>query len=114
MSEKQMPLERLLPFDEALAALLGRVAWTLKPEPVRVAEARAPGGRIVIQDFVLDSTRTKPRAGAVFAVNMLVGTKGGNAYSADEYYVWVKEAGFQNPELIPMAGPSAMVVARRK
>lgn len=39
MKDKLMPMEKLLPFDEALAALLGRLDWALKTENARVADA---------------------------------------------------------------------------
>ena len=79
----------------------------------RVHAALRPGGRIVIQDFILAPDKTSPRMGAVFAVNMLVGTRRGNAYSQPEYFDWLTRAGFQNPEIIKMPGPSDMVAATR-
>jgi len=45
----------------------------------RAARALAPGGRLVIHDYVLEPDRTSPRPAAIFAVNMLVNTElGGN------------------------------------
>ena len=43
----------------------------------KVHDALVPGGRIVIRDHVMSPDRTAPRAGALFAVNMLVGTQEG-------------------------------------
>ena len=60
----------------------------------RAFQALAPGGRIVIQDHIMNADKTSPRAGALFAVNMLVGTAGGSTYSEDEYAQWLREAGF--------------------
>ncbi len=40
----------------------------------RILRALAPGGRLVIRDHLMEPDRTRPRAGALFAVNMLVGT----------------------------------------
>ena len=39
--------------------------------------ALGEGGRIVIRDHVMESARSRPRDGALFAVNMLVVTSGG-------------------------------------
>lgn len=55
-----------------------------------------PGGRAVIQEFPLDETRTSPLPGALFAINMLVNTTGGNTYTPKEMSGWMKKAGFVN------------------
>lgn len=41
----------------------------------RCFAATAPGGRIVINDFILDADKTAPKAGALFSLTMLVGTR---------------------------------------
>ncbi len=53
-----------------------------------------PGGVLLIRDMVLDETRTRPAAGALFAVNMLVATEGGNSYTLSEYREDLEQAGF--------------------
>jgi (2Fe-2S) ferredoxin/SAM-dependent methyltransferase len=60
----------------------------------RCRGALLPGGRIVIQDFILEADKTAPRSAALFALNMLVGTRGGSTYSEPEYAAWLGEAGF--------------------
>ena len=60
----------------------------------RCAKALAPGGRLAIRDFILDPERTSPRNAALFALNMLVGTQRGNAYTEAEYRQWLEIAGF--------------------
>ena len=61
----------------------------------RCREALTAGGRIVIQDFILEPDKTAPRFAALFALNMLVGTPGGSAYSEPEYAAWLAEAGLR-------------------
>ena len=56
--------------------------------------ALAPGGRIAIQDFILEPDKTAPKWGALFALNMLVGTPSGSSYSEVEYAAWLEIAGF--------------------
>ncbi|MFB3924747.1 MAG: methyltransferase [Syntrophales bacterium] len=56
--------------------------------------ALVKGGRIVIRDHVMDTDRIHPRDGAIFAVNMLVGTAGGGTYTFDEIAMWLGKAGF--------------------
>ncbi|HQR68612.1 MAG TPA: methyltransferase [Thermoanaerobaculia bacterium] len=60
----------------------------------RIFRALVPGGRLVVRDHVMDAARTHPRAGALFAVNMLVGTAGGGTYTFDEIREGLERAGF--------------------
>ncbi|MCX6281130.1 MAG: methyltransferase [Bacteroidetes bacterium] len=57
------------------------------------ADAINPGGQLVIMDHLMNEDRTEPFQGAVFAINMLVGTKRGDTYTMDEITGWMKEAG---------------------
>jgi SAM-dependent methyltransferase len=59
-----------------------------------------PGGRILIRDHVMDRERTHPKDGAIFAINMLVGTSGGGTYTYEEIEAGLKEAGFSGIRLI--------------
>jgi ubiquinone/menaquinone biosynthesis C-methylase UbiE len=62
--------------------------------------ALVPGGRIVIRDHILEPDRTQPRDGAIFAVNMLVGTSGGNTYTYEEVHSGLEQAGFTRIRLL--------------
>ncbi len=62
----------------------------------KVHSALVPGGRLVIRDHVMDPTRTHPRAGAIFAINMLVGTEGGGTYTYTEIRQGLEAAGFRD------------------
>ncbi len=73
----------------------------------------APGGRLVIHDFILTADKTGPRTGALFALNMLVGTRAGSSYSGVEYAGWLREAGFGEIREVPLPGPTALVIGRR-
>jgi len=48
----------------------------------------------------MDLTRTSPAGGALFAVNMLVGTEAGGTYTFDEYREDLREAGFGEVTLV--------------
>jgi predicted O-methyltransferase YrrM len=81
--------------------LLSAICHMLSPEENvdlfrRSHSALAPGGRVVIRDFILDEDKTSPRAAALFAVHMLVNTRGGSTYSEEEYRSWLKAAGFNS------------------
>ncbi len=59
----------------------------------RSARALVKRGHLVIREFILDEDRTAPPFAALFALNMLVGTEHGNAYTESEYRTWMTEAG---------------------
>lgn len=60
----------------------------------RALDALNPGGRIVIRDHVMSADRLQPRAGTLFAVNMLVATDGGDTYTFGELKEALESAGF--------------------
>jgi SAM-dependent methyltransferase len=67
---------------------------------VRIFRALVPGGRLVLRDHVMEPDRTRPRPGALFAVNMLVGTSGGGTYTLEEIRAGLSRAGFERVRLI--------------
>jgi len=68
----------------------------------------------VIQDFILDPGKTAPKSAALFALNMLTGTRGGSTYSESEYTAWLEAAGFSNICHLRMAGPASLMIATRE
>jgi (2Fe-2S) ferredoxin/predicted O-methyltransferase YrrM len=79
----------------------------------RCREALAPGGRVVVQDFILEADKTAPRFAALFALNMLVGTRGGSSYSEPEYTAWLGEAGFREIRHARLPGISGLMIGSR-
>lgn len=79
----------------------------------RCASALEPGGRLVIKDFLLDDDRLVPPGGAVFAVNMLVSTEGGDCYTVTEVVNWLRNHGLQFESLLDVATKSRLLVARK-
>ena len=79
----------------------------------RAFNALAPKGQIVIQDFILEPDKTAPRAAALFALNMLVGTRSGSTYSEPEYASWLRDAGFAEVRRVRMPGPSGLMIGVR-
>ncbi len=75
--------------------------------------ALTPGGTLAIQEFILEADKTAPKWAALFAINMLVGTRAGNTYSEDEYIGWLKQTGFRETRRIRMPGPSGLVLGTR-
>ena len=76
-------------------------------------DALAPGGTIVIGEFMPNADRTGPPTALIFAVNMLVHTERGDTFTFEEVAAWLKEAGFVNPRLLEAPAPSPLVLATR-
>ena len=79
-----------------------------------VCAALAPGGQILIRDHLMESSRTAPVAGALFAVNMLVGTEAGGTYTFDELREDLAAAGFSDARILRKDDTMNCVVAARK
>lgn len=79
----------------------------------RTFRALAPGGTISIAEFLVDSDRRSALGGLLFAVNMLVNTDEGDTYSFEEISNWLIEAGFADPRLLAVQGPSPLILATR-
>ena len=61
----------------------------------KCAEALNPGGQMVILDHIMTEDRTGPATGAIFAMNMLVGTEKGDTYTEKEIKSWMQSAGLK-------------------
>lgn len=76
-------------------------------------EALNPGGRVVVQEFLINDMRTAPPHSALFSVNMLVGTDKGRCYSPGEMKRWLAETGFKNIE-IKVLPETVIVIGEQK
>lgn len=56
--------------------------------------ALAPGGRVAIQEFLLDSARTSPEGPSIFSVHMVAVTEAGQSWTAGDIGAMLAEAGF--------------------
>lgn len=79
----------------------------------KVYEALAPGGTIVIAEFLVDADHKGPATGVIFAVNMLVNTDTGTTWSFEEISDWLREAGFTDPRLLDAHGVSPLILATK-
>jgi len=85
-------------------ALLSAIVHSNSPEEnlelyKKVFRSLNPGGRILIRDHVMEPDRIHPRDGAIFAINMLVGTTGGT-YTYEEIEAGLSQAGFTRIRLV--------------
>jgi threonine dehydrogenase-like Zn-dependent dehydrogenase len=76
--------------------------------------ALAPGGRVVIVEFVPDDDRLDPPDAVRFALVMLAGTPAGDAYTFAEYRAMLEHVGFGPPTLHELPPtPMRVIVAAR-
>jgi SAM-dependent methyltransferase len=66
----------------------------------KVRRALDPGGALLIRDHIMNEERTAPADGALFSLNMLVCTDGGDSYTFNEVRETLLEAGFKSVELV--------------
>ena len=77
--------------EEACVAVLRKVHAALRP-----------GGRAVTVEMISDENRVTPPEAATFALVMLAGTPGGDAYPFSEFERMFHRAGFARSELHPL------------
>lgn len=67
-------------------------------------------GKIIIQDWIMNTNKTEPVQGAIFSLNMLVGVKGGDCFSLNEVSNWMSNAGFTNISKVELEAGLAQVI----
>jgi SAM-dependent methyltransferase len=80
----------------------------------KCAQSLNPGGLIVIQDHVMNDDRTTPVPGAMFALNMLVGTECGDTYTESEMKDWLQKAHIKFQKRIPLAMGNSLIIGIKK
>ncbi len=97
-------------------ATLGHIMHMASPDQNRfllnnIFRALAPGGTLVIGEFIVNEDRTGPVEPLAFAVNMLVHTQQGDAYTLGEIRSWLAAAGFANIRTLAAPAPSPLILA---
>lgn len=66
----------------------------------KIHRALDPCGVLLIRDHIMDDDRLHPPAGAIFALNMLVATEGGDTFTFAEVRYTLVESGFDDVKLV--------------
>jgi 2-polyprenyl-3-methyl-5-hydroxy-6-metoxy-1,4-benzoquinol methylase len=77
----------------------------------KCADAINKNGMIIISDFIMNEDRTQPVHGALFSINMLVGTASGDTYTENEMREWFEAAGLSKIERKNTAFGSDLMIA---
>ncbi len=79
----------------------------------KCARALAAEGRLVVQEFVADDDRAGPPHPLLFALNMLVATGGGDAYTEREIRAWLTAAGMTDILRLDTPFETTLVLGRK-
>jgi SAM-dependent methyltransferase len=72
----------------------------------KAVSALEPGGLIIIHEFILNNAMDGPLFPALFSLNMLLGTSGGQAYSEEQLITMLTDAGVKNFKRIYFDSPN--------
>jgi SAM-dependent methyltransferase len=100
-------------------ALLSAIIHQNSPEQnialyKKIHRALEPGGVVLIRDHIMDESRTQPALGAMFALNMLVNTSGGDTYTFSEVKETLEAAGFGDVKQVRTGEKMDCLVQGRK
>jgi SAM-dependent methyltransferase len=70
-------------------------------------------GKIIIQDWIMNNERTQPTAGAIFSINMLVGTEAGDCFTEQEVIDMLTASQFKNILRIAFETGVSQMVAQK-
>ena len=79
----------------------------------RCSAALDKGGQLVILDHIMNDDRTKPEVGAVFALNMLVGTEKGDTYTESEIKSWMVNAGLKEVKRVDSGQGNSLMICTK-
>ena len=72
------------------------------------------GGAIIVHEFLLEDSEVGPLYAALFALNMLITTKEGNAYTKGAVSAWLEDAGYRDISIHAIPGPSEVIMGQKK
>jgi ubiquinone/menaquinone biosynthesis C-methylase UbiE len=79
----------------------------------KVFDALAPGGMLLIAEFIPNDERTGPVMPLLFGLNMLVHAPDGDVFTMREYREWLKHAGFRKIRTINAKAQSPLILATK-
>jgi hypothetical protein len=106
------------PLPRGDVLIFGRVLhnWGLATKKMLLKKAHDAlpiGGAIIVYDRLIDDARRTNAAGLLASLNMLVMTAEGFDYSGAECIDWMRDAGFHDMRIEPLAGDQSMIVGYR-
>jgi hypothetical protein len=75
-----------------------------------VLDALPASGAVIVYDAIIDDDRSKNAFGLLMSLNMLIETPGGFDYTGRDCRAWMREVGFSDTRVEPLAGFDSMVI----
>ncbi len=82
----------------------------------KAVSALETNGMVIVHEFILNNKKDGPLFPALFSLNMLLGTEGGQAYSEEEIMGMLENAGCKDIFRTPYRGPmeSGLIIGAKK
>ena len=106
------------PLPAANVLIMGRVLhdWGVPARKLLLSkahEALPAGGALIVHETFIDDARRSRAHSLLASLNMLIQTDDGSEFTARECMMWMREAGFGKPRVVPLAGGHAAVIATK-
>lgn len=103
------------PLPQADVLIMGHILhdWDLsqKRKLLEKAHAALPkDGALIVYESIIDDERRQNAFGLLMSLNMLIETTGGFDFTGADCQVWMREAGFSQTRVEPLAGADSMVI----
>ncbi len=107
-----------MPLPSADVIVLGRILhnWNLDIKRMLLAKAYnalPKGGALIVHETLIPEDRRSNTAGLLASLNMLLWTAGGYDFSGSECAGWMREAGFNEIQIAPLATDQSMVIGKK-
>jgi O-methyltransferase domain/Dimerisation domain len=104
------------PLPTADVLIMGHILhdWDLPRKRMLLEKAHAAlpkGGALIVYEAIIDDERRQNAFGLLMSLNMLIETTGGFDFTGADCQAWMRDAGFSQTRVEPLAGPDSMVVA---
>jgi ubiquinone/menaquinone biosynthesis C-methylase UbiE len=77
-------------------------------------DSTTPGGKIIVHEFLADDSKVGPLYSTLFALNMLMTTPEGDAYTRSTVAGWLEHVGYRDISFHQTHGPSTFVIGHKK
>ena len=88
--------------------------WNLERKKQLISsayDALAEGGALIIIENLIDDARRENAFGLMMSLNMLIEFGDAFDFTGSDFAGWCREAGFQEVEILPLAGPASAGIA---
>ena len=110
-------------FQDSLPAadvlIMGRILhnWDLPTKQMllrKAYEALPAGGALIVYERLIDDERRTATAALTMSLHMLIMTAGGFAFTASDCVRWMRETGFDDLRIMPLAAAYSMIVGIKR